>query len=150
VPRLKYSEAVIKEAMRLYPPVWVMIRRSASDQTVASWSFAKGAQVFLSQWVVHRDSRFYANPDGFKPDRWTEEFKQNLPKYAYFPFGGGPRVCIGQSFATLEILIVLATIFQNVRLTVTASQQIQPRPSLTLRPEAPIYMHVDNPAKNPA
>jgi len=142
VSKLCYLEKVIKEAMRLYPPVWVMARMSARDQALGSWSLPRGTHLFLSQWVVHRDARFYKNPKDFNPDRWTDAFTHNLPKYAYFPFGGGPRVCIGQSFAMLEVIIALATVFQNARLTVRGRQDIRPRPSLTLRPEGPIYMLV--------
>ena len=110
----------------------------------------KGAQIFLSQWIVQRDPRFYPHAAEFNPDRWTDDFARDLPKYAYFPFGGGPRVCIGQSFAILEITIALATIIQKTRLMPTTKREIQPSPSLTLRPGGPIHMLIGEPPKSPA
>jgi cytochrome P450 len=142
--RLQYLGKVVKEAMRLYPPVWLTAREMLDDNTFGNCTLEKGAQLFMSQWVVHRDSRFYPNPHEFNPQRWTEDFVQNLPKFAFFPFGGGPRVCIGQSFAMLEIILVLAAIFQKWRLRLSPSQEILPHPSLTLRPKGPVQMLLEN------
>jgi cytochrome P450 len=141
--RLQYLGKVVKEAMRLYPPVWLTAREMLDDNTLGNCTLEKGAQLFMSQWVVHRDSRFYPNPHEFNPQRWTEDFVQNLPKFAFFPFGGGPRVCIGQSFAMLEMILVLAAIFQKWSLRLCPGQEILPHPSLTLRPKGPVQMLVE-------
>jgi cytochrome P450 len=137
---IAYLGKVIREAMRLYPPVWMTSRELADECKVGGRTLAKGTQLFMSQWVLHRDPRFYSNPIEFSPLRWTEDFIKTLPKYAYFPFGGGPRVCLGQSFAMLEITLVLATILQKWSLRLGPGQEILPHPSLTLRPKGPVQM----------
>ena len=138
--QIAYLGKVIREAMRLYPPVWMTSRELSDECKVGTRTLAKGTQLFMSQWVVHRDPRFYSNPSEFNPLRWTEDFTKALPKFAYFPFGGGPRVCLGQSFAMLEITLVLATVLQKWKLKLGPSQEILPHPTLTLRPKGSVQM----------
>jgi cytochrome P450 len=137
MPRLSYAEKVVKEAMRLYPPVWFLEgRRAVRDTEIAGYSVPQGTIMGLSPWVMHRDGRYYDEPTRFNPDRWTEAFSRQLPRYAYFPFGGGPRLCIGQSFAMMEATLILAAIVQRFHLELLPSQTITPQPSVTLRPSS--------------
>jgi cytochrome P450 len=137
VARLRYTEQVAKEAMRLYPPVWFLEgRRAIRDTEVAGYHVPKGTVLGLAPWVVHRDARFFHEPERFNPDRWTEQTGKQLPRYAYFPFGGGPRLCIGQPFAMMEATLILAAIAQRYRLSLEAGQRVQPEPSITLRPSS--------------
>src|SRR5262249_35485611 len=99
VARLTFAEWVIKESMRLYPPAWTIGREALEDCEVGGYQIRKGTQLLMSQWVVHRDPRYWNEPERFNPDRWGEEATNNLPRCAYFPFGDGPRICIGNSFA---------------------------------------------------
>ena len=134
LPRLRYTDMVVKEAMRLYPPVWAFGREALEDCEIGGYHVPAGTQLLMSQWVTHRDPRYFATPETFYPGRWTEEMEHSLPKYAYFPFGGGPRLCIGQPFAKMEAALLLATIAQRFRLELEKEQQIIPQPSVTLRP----------------
>src|SRR5437868_1664539 len=98
LPRLKYTEKIAKESMRLYPPAYGLGREAIDDCEIGGYRVPAGTQVFMFQWATQRDARFFDEPRAFKPERWTEEFESQLPKYAYFPFGGGPRACVGASF----------------------------------------------------
>src|ERR1035441_4445518 len=89
--------------MRLYPPVWAVVRTCVKECEIGDYRVPAGATVLVSQWVMHRDPRFYDDPERFDPDRWLEDRAKGIPKFAYFPFGGGPRTCIGLSFATMEL-----------------------------------------------
>jgi cytochrome P450 len=132
---LPYAERVIKESMRLYPPAWTTGREAAEDVVVGGYRIPKGAQILASQWVVHRDPRWFPNPEGFDPDRWEGARGKEIPRYAYFPFGGGPRVCIGNHFATLEATLMLAIIVRRWRLDLLPGQRLAFKPSVTLRQE---------------
>jgi cytochrome P450 len=134
LPRLRFAEGVLLESMRLYPPAYVIGREAIHDCEVAGYQVPRGMTVLMSQWVVHRDGRFFDAPDMFQPDRWTGEQAQRLPKYAYFPFGGGPRVCIGNGFALMEGVLALATLAQRLRFTLAPGQVVEPWPTFTLRP----------------
>jgi cytochrome P450 len=135
--RLAYTERVLKESMRLFPPAWTTGREAGEDVEVGGYLVPKGAQILISQWVVHRDPRWFPNPEGFDPDRWTRERAEALPRYAYFPFGGGPRVCIGNHFAMTEATLLLATIVQRFRLELLPGQRLELKPSVTLRQKGP-------------
>ncbi len=141
VARLPWTNAVVKEAMRLYPPAWIVGREPVEDFRLGEWHVPKGAQLLLSQWVVHRDERWFEAPLEFRPERWLGEGPKDLPRFAYFPFGGGPRVCIGNHFATMEAALVLATIAQRFRVELTA--KVEPIQSVTLRVNgaAPARLH---------
>ncbi len=138
--KLSYTEMVIKEAMRLYPPAWIISREALEDCNIGGYHVPSGTQLIMSQWVMHRDPRFFPNPDEFIPDRWADSSIKHLPEYAYFPFGGGPRTCIGNTFAMMETALIVATIVQRFRLTLVPGFSVIPWPSLTLRPKNGIKM----------
>ena len=108
VGRLVYTERVVKEAMRLYPPAWVTGRGVSREFELDGHAVPVGTQIVMSQWLVHRDPRWFPNPEVFDPDRFEPEVARERPRFAYFPFGGGPRVCIGNHFAMMEATLMLA------------------------------------------
>lgn len=134
VKALVYTDRVIKESMRLFPPAWTTGRATAEAVEIGGTRIPAGAQILMSQWVVHRDPRWFPNPEGFDPDRWTPERASALPRFAYFPFGGGPRICIGNHFAVMEGTLLLALILQRYRLELLPGEQLALKPSVTLRP----------------
>jgi cytochrome P450 len=140
LPNLPYVERVIKESMRLYPPAWVMGREAIEECEIGGYRMPAGTTALMSQWVVHRDPRYQPNPERFDPDRWTAEYEERLPRFAYFPFGGGPRQCIGASFAMTEARLVLATVAQRFRMGLAPGQRVEPYASVTLRPKEGIRM----------
>jgi cytochrome P450 len=121
--------------MRLYPPAWSVARAVIKDFDLGGYRIPGGANVVMSQWIMHRDARFFPEPDKFDPDRWSYEDSQKLPKFAYFPFGGGPRQCIGSSFAMMEAVLLLATIAQRFHLSKVEGKPVVPVASFTLRPK---------------
>ncbi|MCC6614427.1 MAG: cytochrome P450 [Anaerolineae bacterium] len=145
--RLPYTEMVIKESMRLYPPAWIVPRLAISDFELGGYSIRRNSVIFTSPYTLHRHPRYFPDPERFSPERWTADFEKTLPRYAYFPFGGGPRVCIGNGFAMMEARLVLATILQHNRLRLLPNQQIIPEPVITLRPLNGIQMCVLEPDK---
>ncbi len=134
MPRLAYTWRILAESMRLYPPAWVIGRRAMVDYEAAGYRVPKGSIVLLSQWVMHRDPRFFPDPDRFDPDRWTDEARAARPRFAYFPFGAGPRICIGEQFAWMEGVLVLATLARRWRPRLAPGHPVAPQPSITLRP----------------
>lgn len=135
LPRLKYTDMIAREAMRLYPPAYGLGREAIEECEIGGFRVPRKTQVFMFQWVTQRDPRFFAEPEVFRPERWTEEFSSSLPKYAYFPFGGGPRFCIGNTFAMMEIVLVLATIGQRFRLPLVPDHPVSIFPAMSLRPK---------------
>jgi cytochrome P450 len=142
VPRLMYTDWIVRESMRLYPPAWTIAREALADCQIGGFHIPQGAQLWPVQWIVHRDPRWFDRPDEFLPERWDGDLARRLPRCAYFPFGDGPRICIGQSFAMLEAVLILATIGQRMRLTVRPGFRLQLAPSITLRPKHGIAMSV--------
>ncbi len=140
LPRLCYTEAVVKESVRLYPPAWSLARTAAEDFEIGGYLVPAGSNVVMSQWIMHRDPRFFPSPEQFDPGRWFEEHTQRLPRFAYFPFGGGPRYCVGASFAMMEATLLLAAIAQRFRLRMVPGHKVVPVPSITLRPKYGIMM----------
>lgn len=134
--RLPYTEAVVSEALRLYPPTHATAREPIEDVVVGGYRLPEDATVFLPQWVVHRDGRWWDDPEAYRPERWLAEDPDH-PEYAYFPFGGGPRHCIGHRFALVEARILLATIVSRWRLEPTGGE-LSVRPAITLRPTEPV------------
>jgi cytochrome P450 len=140
VPCLKYTEGVIRETLRLFPSSYGIGRQALVDCELAGYRIPRGTNVVLSQWLTHRDPRFYGRPLEFRPERWTPEFQKELPRCAWFPFGAGPRVCIGNSFAMLEAILVVATIASRFQLRLVPGQTIVPHASVTLRPSPAVQM----------
>ncbi len=141
--QLSYAEMVIKEAMRLYPPIPGIARESLQETTLGSYFVPKGTIIFISLNVLHHDARTFDAPFEFRPERFSKENEKNIPKYAYLPFAAGPRVCIGNGFAMMEAVLVLATIAQRYQLRLVPGQQIEPQPVLTLRPSGPVMMQLE-------
>ena len=142
VPALRYTEAVITEAMRLYPPAWLMVRQAVHDYTIAGYRIPAGSSVVFSQWVMHRDPRYFLEPDRFYPDRWLHGLAKELPRFAYFPFGGGPRLCIGAGFAMTETVLLLAVIARQFHFQLIAGHPVVPMPAITLRPQYGIKVRI--------
>ena len=134
LPRLAYAGHVITESLRLYPAAWGMARLAVEDHEIAGYPVTKGMGVAMAQWVVHRDPRWYDAPEEFLPERWENDLWKRLPRFAYFPFGGGPRQCIGNAFALMEATLILATIARKFRLRLVANRPVAPLASITLRP----------------
>ncbi len=132
--RLPYTDKVVKESMRLYPPAWSLARTTEKEIEIAGYRLPVGANVVMSPWILHRDPRFFEHPERFNPDRWTAQAAQQLPRFAYFPFGGGSRLCIGASFAMMEANLLLATIAQRFQLSLVPGHPVAPQPGITLRP----------------
>jgi cytochrome P450 len=142
VERLAYARKAVSEGLRLYPPGWFIGREALADVSIGPYRVPKGGLVLMSQYVMHRDPRFYEEPGRFLPERWTPEFMNRLPRGAYFPFSGGDRHCIGEGFAWQEALLILATILERWKLELVPGQHIRPEPSVTLRPNTGIRMVV--------
>src|SRR5258707_8971850 len=132
---LSYVERVVTEAMRLYPPAWIVGRRAIAEYQLGDYVVPPRSILVMSPYIMHRDPRFYADPERFDPDRWTPEFRAALPRFAYFPFGGGPRQCIGESFAWMELVLLVATIAQRWRFDLVPGHPVVPQAAVTLRPK---------------
>jgi cytochrome P450 len=132
--RLKFTESVVNETLRFYPTVWVIGREAVEPVGLGGYRVPAGTTVFLPQWVIHRDSRWFDEPESFRPERWGGGLIQRIHRYAYFPFGGGPRICIGNNFALMEATLILATIAQKFCLKLAPDASISPLPTVTLRP----------------
>ncbi len=142
---LKYTDAVVLESMRLYPPAWVMARQSLTEVEIGGYHFPKRAEFVMSPWVLHRDPKSFADPEVFKPERWDGDLAHRLPRFAYFPFGGGPRVCIGNRFAMMEAKLVLAVAIQRYRFEITPGAELTLLPSVTLRPRHGVRLRLAAP-----
>jgi cytochrome P450 len=134
---LPLTEWVMKETMRLYPPAWTTGREVIESYDLHGVHIPAGSQLMFSQWIVHRDARWFPNPEGFDPDRWSPARAKDIPRFAYFPFGGGPRVCIGNHFAMLEATLLLALVVQRFRVELVAGQRLDLAPAVTLRQKGP-------------
>ncbi len=140
--KLSYNHRVIEESLRLFPPAWLVSRTASVDDEIDGVTIPAGAVVFLSQYVTHRHPVFWENPEGFDPERFSPERSKGRPDFAYFPFGGGPRKCIGNHFALLEAQVALATIAQHYRLELLPGYPVIPQPTITLRPKDGIWMRL--------
>jgi len=171
LPSLPFTEAVVSESMRLYPPAYVMGREAKEDVHLGDYRVPKGMLVLMSQWVMHRDHRYYDAPEFFRPQRWLSgnaplspgsalkrpltPSGEPLPRFAYFPFGGGPRLCIGNQFAMMEAILLLATIAQRYRLRLVPGFEVEPWTGITLRPKRGVHVTLESrampaPAQTPA
>jgi cytochrome P450 len=140
--RLPYLHAVVSEVLRLYPPAYLLARTAIAPFTIGGYDFGPGETVLMSQWVMHRDARYYDEPDAFRPERWLDGLADRLPPGAYFPFGDGPRRCIGQGFAMLESALVIATLAQQFQFRLAPGRPVVPEPLVTLRPKHGISMTI--------
>jgi cytochrome P450 len=138
LPKLEYTEMIAKETMRLYPPAYAVGREALEDVEMGGFRVPKGSQLFAFQWVTQRDERYFEEPGEFIPERWTPDRSATVPKYAYFPFGGGPRQCIGNYFAMMEIVLLLAAIGQRFKFSLAPDHKVEVLPVLSLRPKSGI------------
>lgn len=140
IPKLAYCERIIQESMRLYPPAWSLGRDTRGAFDLAGHHFEKGSWLVMNPWTLHRDPRWFPDPLRFSPERWENGFIKTLPKCAYLPFGAGPRICIGNQFAMMEAVLLLATIAQKYELDAVPGQRVVPEPSITLRFKHGLHM----------
>jgi cytochrome P450 len=140
--RLPYTDMVVKETLRLYPPAWAFVREAIAPVTIGDVPIQKGVIVTVSPYTMHRDPRFWDAPLEFRPERFAPEAEAQRHKYAYFPFGGGPRVCIGNQFAMMELRLILATLAQHVTLELAPGHIVEPEPNISLRPRYGMKMVV--------
>lgn len=145
VPNLPYTEMVVAESMRMFPPAWAIGRRAVVDQQIGDHKIPANALVLVSPYITHRDARLFPNPDRFDPGRWKPEAKESRPQFAYFPFGGGPRRCVGEGFAWAEVALVLATLAGRWRARLVPGQTVVPKALLTLRPKNGLQMTIERP-----
>jgi len=145
-PRLPYLQAVMNESLRLYPPAYIMAREVIEPCEIGGYVMRPKSTIIFSQWVMQRDPRFYDDAEAFRPERWLDGLANRLPAGAYFPFGGGPRRCIGEGFALLEAAIVIATLARRFRFRLASGAQVVPEPLVTLRPRhgIPMTLHARN------
>jgi cytochrome P450 len=143
-PRLRYTEMVFAESMRLYPPAWIIGRRALNDYQIDRYRIPAGAILLMSQYVMHHDERYFPDPFKFDPERWTPEAKESRPQFSYFPFGGGPRLCIGEGFAWMEGVLVLATIAQRWKMRLVQGHRVEMQPLVTLRPKYGMRMSLES------
>lgn len=142
LPQLTYTEQVVKETLRAYPPAWIIARQAIAPVRLGDYELPKGSVVMISPFGLHHDPRIFERPDVFDPNRFAPEREQALPRFAYLPFGGGPRICIGNSFAMMEARLILSTMAQRVDLAPTSPASVEPDPLITLRPKNPVMMQV--------
>ena len=138
VSAMPYLQATLRETMRLYPPAWGVLRTVTEPITLGGYDILPGDSLIMMQWLMHRSPEWYDEPEAFRPERWLDGRLSRLPQFAYFPFGGGPRTCVGSHFALMEMGVVLAAIARELSWTVSAPEPLPLLPSVTLRPDAPI------------
>jgi cytochrome P450 len=143
LPRLRFTEMVVMEGMRLYPPAYAIGREAVKECEIGGYRIPARATVFVCPWVQHRDPRYFERPHEFIPERWADGAAQRLPRFAYFPFGGGPRICIGNRFAMMEAVLLLASITRRFRLELDPDCPLVPFPSITLRPAHGVRMRIE-------
>jgi cytochrome P450 len=142
VPHLHYTRTVLSEALRLYPPAWLMTRRAREAVTIGAYRFPRGTFFLISPYITHRDPRYFVDPEAFVPTRWATTADAAPPRTAYFPFGGGPRQCLGEGFAWMEGLLVLATLAQTWRMQLVPGHAVEPVALVTLRPQQGIHVQL--------
>jgi cytochrome P450 len=144
IPKLEYTEKVFRESMRLYPPAWTIGRQAINDYKVDRYVISAGSIILMSQYVMHHDSRYFSDPDLFYPDRWTKESKLQLPRFSYFPFGGGIRGCVGEPFAWMEGILLIATLCQHWKMHHDPDHKVGLKPLITLRPKYGMRMILEH------
>jgi cytochrome P450 len=143
LPRLQYARMVVEEAMRLYPPVWGFFRQALAPDTLGEHAVPKGALVLISPYVTHRHPRVWEDPERFDPERFTPERVRERPRFAYLPFSGGPRLCIGNEFALMEAQLAVAMTVQRYRLRLVPGTRVEPESRVTLRPRGGLPMTIE-------
>ena len=143
LPNLRYTEKVLTESMRIFPPVWAIGRMAVETVRLNDVEIAPKSIVIVSPYVMHRNTKYYAEPERFDPERWTPEAKKARPQFSYFPFGGGSRLCIGERFAWMEGVLILATVAQKWKLRLDPGQKVEPQPIITLRTKYGMRMAVE-------
>ena len=138
--RLPYTQAVIREAMRVHPPIWAIGREPVTETVIGGYTVRPGTQLMVSTYVMHHKAEWFPEPDEFRPERWLDGLYDRLPRFVYLPFGGGPRICIGNHFAMLESTMMIARIAQQFSFEATSDRVINPVPSITLRPDFPVEL----------
>jgi cytochrome P450 len=146
VPKLEYTEKVFRESMRLYPPAWTIGRQAINDYKVDKYVIPAGSIILMSQYVMHHNPLYYSDPDLFYPDRWTKEAKSQLPRFSYFPFGGGIRGCVGEPFAWMEGVLLIAAVCQQWKMhhDDTDHNKVELKPLITLRPKHGMRMKLEH------
>lgn len=144
IPKLEYTEKVLRESMRLYPPAWTLGRKAINDYKVDKYVIPAGSIILMSQYIMHHDSRYFSDPDTFYPDRWTKEARLHLPRFSYFPFGGGIRGCVGEPFAWMEGILLLATICRHWKMHHDRDHKVGLKPLITLRPKYGMRMELES------
>jgi cytochrome P450 len=143
LPRLRYAGMVVQEAMRLYPPVYLLLRRALADDEVGGYRIPAGADIAMCPYVTHRHPGFWDNPEGFDPERFAPELAGRRHRMAFFPFSGGPRRCIGEGFAQLQLPLVVAMVSQRYRLSLLPARPAEVGVAVTLCPRTPMLMRVE-------
>jgi cytochrome P450 len=143
LPKLPQLEHALIEALRLYPPVWVIGREAREEVRIGGYVLPERTQIMMCSWVVQRSPRNFEAPTEFRPARWAGDFRKRLPRFAYFPFSGGARICIGERFAMMETMLLLATLLPRFRVTPRDDRPVEPTPSITLRPKGGIWLRVE-------
>jgi cytochrome P450 len=143
VSKLEYTERIIRESMRLYPPAWTIGRQALTDYVIHKYVIPRGSIILMSQYVMHHNPKYFPNPEVFDPDRWTKEFKASLPRFSYFPFGGGIRGCVGEPFAWIEAILVVATIYRKWKIHHDPAHKVELKPLITLRPKYGMRMRLE-------
>jgi cytochrome P450 len=141
--KLSYTRMVLEEALRLYPPAWIFGRKAIADDEIGGYSIPANSIIVLSPYITHRHPAFWGNPEVFDPERFIPKRSTDRPHFAYFPFGGGPRMCIGNNFALMEMQLILATVAQRYKLRLVPGHPVEPEACLSLRPRygLPMTLH---------
>jgi cytochrome P450 len=140
LPQLPFTDMVVREALRLYPPAPGVAREPIEDVRIGGYVFPKGSVISISSYAMHHDRRLFERPEQFEPDRFAGKWEERIHRYAYLPFGGGPRVCIGNGFAMMEARLILATVAQRFRMVLEPGQAVVPAQLVTVRPKNGIRM----------
>ena len=143
ISKLEFTEKVFRESMRLYPPAWTLGRQALADYVIDKYLIPSGSIILMSQYVMHHNARYFPNPEAFDPDRWTKEFKSVLPRFSYFPFGGGIRGCVGEPFAWIEGILVIATVYRKWKMHHDHEHKVELKPLITLRPKYGMRMKLE-------